>query len=275
MRRVLMVLVLVSLSGSAFAWGNPGHEIIARVAQDRLSNGVEDKVIALLRSCDPARTNMVEVATLPDDFRNHEGAQITRSWHFVNIDIANADYLESRDCPLGDCVVRRIDRAVEMLRNDEEQFTRCERKDALIYLIHFVGDLHQPFHCGFGRFADRTRDRGGNSVQVRLGQSATTTNLHSAWDGLLGQRRTQDQWVTRLEEEIIPSLDPALVSETSTAAWADESHDIAISEHPRPANASIVSKLDQNYLDRNRPVIDERLALAAVRLANLITNALQ
>ncbi|HEX2059297.1 MAG TPA: S1/P1 nuclease [Thermoanaerobaculia bacterium] len=275
MIRVFMVLALVCPALSAFAWGNPGHEIIARVAQARLSANVRSEVLELLRNrdCRPIRRSMAEVSTLPDRFRNQEGGQIGRSWHFVNIDIAHTDYAQERDCPLGDCVIRRVDRAAEMLRNDEDQFSDCERKDALIYIIHFVGDLHQPFHCGFGRFQNGDRDRGGNSVQVTIG--GERTNLHSAWDGLLLDDRTQDEWIAHLQDEVIPALDQDLANETSVAAWADESHDVARTEHPRPPRRNVVSELDANYVEKNRPVVEQRLALAAVRLAKLITRSLQ
>jgi hypothetical protein len=282
MKRIALLVLGICLfvSQAAFAWGNRGHELIAHVAQRRLSTTVERRALDLLRSSNrcpatPSRRNLAQVATLPDEFRNREGGQITRSWHFVNIDVAHPDYSEARDCPLGDCVIRRIERATEMLRDEHDQFTDCERKDALIYLIHFVGDLHQPFHCGFGRFANSTADRGGNSVRVRIGNQST--NLHSAWDGTLIelQNRTDDQWAGHLIDEVIPSLDPQLAAETSVAAWADESHDIARTEHPRPANEDDVTTLDDDYLQKNSTVVEQRLALAAVRLANLITAALR
>jgi len=271
--RVLFVTLLTAAAMPlpAFAWGNPGHEIIARVAQNRLSTAARNRALALLRSdpdcrATPATRNFAQVAALPDAFRNPEGGQVTRDWHFVNIDIANPAYVESRDCPSGDCVIRRVDRMVEML-NDSSR-SRCQRKDALIYLIHFVGDLHQPFHCGFGHLANGEPDRGANSVNVTIRNRRN--NLHSVWDSTLIdlQGRTITTWVNHIANDVIPGLDSADVAETRVAEWANESHRVAIDKHV--TNDTV---LDQDYIDDSTPIIDERLALAAVRLANLVEAA--
>lgn len=275
MRKHTMLLVLVfavSIPVPAFAWGNVGHEIIGSVAQRRLSTPARNRALALLRSdtgcpASPATRNFGQVATLPDDFRNREGGQVTRDWHFVNIDIANPAYVESRDCPSGDCVNRRIDRMVEML-NDPSK-SRCQKKDALIYLTHFVGDLHQPFHCGFGRLPNGAPDLGGNLVDVIINNRRN--NLHSVWDSTLIslQGRNNDAWVNHIANDVIPTLDAGKLAELRSAEWVNESHRIAIDQHVADGTT-----LDQDYIDESTPIIDEQLALAAVRLANLVEEAL-
>src|SRR5262245_63511945 len=158
---VLLVLVLPSLlSTSALAWGPRGHRLVGMIAERRLSEtapAVLTRARTLLRTTNAPDTNceataparsFADVANNPDGFRQIELALVTRDWHFVNIDIANPTYDQERDCANGDCVVRRIERMREILGDRSRQ--ACDRESALIYLIHFMGDLHQPFHTGFG-----------------------------------------------------------------------------------------------------------------------------
>src|SRR5688572_26017969 len=240
MKRCGLLLILMAISQSAFAWGAQGHRIVGQIAEKRLEQTSPEtlqRAKDFLRAnnnnrdcapCDDPRT-FAAVASDADDFRQIELALVTRDWHFVNIDIAHETYDENRDCPNGDCVVRRIDRMVEILRDPGRN--NCDRESALIYLIHFMGDMHQPFHTGFGRLPNGEPDRGGNSVKLTF--DGRDTNLHSIWDsGMIEkQGRNDSQWVARLMNETLAGRDPATLAAGTPTSWLNESHQKARELH--------------------------------------------
>lgn len=265
-KHALLALVAVSLlvPDSAFAWGNQGHQLIGRVAERRLSQKARAEVRRLLNN-----RSLRNVAIIPDGFRDVELLRVTADWHFVNIDIANPTYDESRDCPSGDCVVRRIGRMVELLGDDTRQDTH--RADALIFLVHFVGDLHQPFHAGFGRTPDGEPDRGANNQTVIIDD--VERKLHSVWDTSLVIRRgfNEDARFNRMINQTIPALDPDLAAVDDVEEWTNESHRIAQEMH-RKTKANLNE--EEGYIEKGEKIVEERMALAAVRLARMIENAL-
>lgn len=279
MKKCGLLLVVLAVSQPVFGWGAQGHRVVAQVAEARLkqtSPAALEKAQEFLRAnnnnrdcapCDDARA-FSAVANAPDDFRQIELALVTRDWHFVNIDIANPKYDESRDCPNGDCVIRRIDRMVEILRDSKRN--NCDRESALIYLIHLVGDMHQPFHTGFGHLPNGDPDLGGN--RVRLTFNGRETNLHSLWDsGIIEkQGRSDGQWVTLLMSTTLNGRDPSTLAAGSTMDWLDQSHELAIQFHTtnKPFD-------ETTYPAEALPVIEERILRAGLRLARLIEEAVK
>ena len=278
MKRCGLLLILVVTAQTALGWGAQGHKVVGAVAEKRLaqtSPNALKRAQDLLRSnnnsrdcapCDDARS-FAFVSSDPDDFRQIELALVTRDWHFVNIEITHPTYEQDRDCPNGDCVVRRIDRMVEVLGSRTR--SNCERESALIYLIHFMGDMHQPFHTGFGRLNDGRPDLGGNLVKLNF--EGQDTNLHSLWDSRIieKQGRPDGQWVNRLLTTTLNGRAPETLARGTTTDWLNESHVLAQKFHTinKPFNA--------DYVKDALPVIEERMLLAGLRLARLIEDALK
>ena len=261
-RRVSLALLVVCLvAANAFAWGNSGHRITARLAQDRLSTEANQQVRQIL-----GQQFLSNIASLPDDWRNNDGARLTAGWHFVNTSIDDPSYDRARDCAGNQCVVEQIE-SMRVLLADESQ-SAATRREALIYLVHFIGDLHQPFHTGSG-IVDGQPDRGGNRINVRLGDRQT--NLHSAWDsGILELRQLNvADYVEHLEDEIVPGLDVAAIEGGAVADWATESHQIAQQQRVEDDTT-----LSDDYIEAAQGIIDQRLARGAIRLAKVIEDAL-
>src|SRR5215469_1378791 len=152
----------------ALAWAPEGHEVIARIAADNLSPAAHLRISQLLGGDAPDL--MVLDSNWADEIRADRPQ--TTNWHFVNIEIGSKGYDPRRDCPRDDCVVAQINRDVSVLRDPKAPHPA--KIEALRFLIHFVGDLHQPLHA-----ADR-HDKGGNSLTVFL--NGRRTNLHRVWD---------------------------------------------------------------------------------------------
>jgi nuclease S1 len=253
MRRILAAQVCVGvMTATGSAWGTTGHQIIAELAQRKLSAVAQAQVTNLLHGA-----TLASVASWADDVRISRPE--TARWHFVDIPREATHYDAQRDCApeaQGDCVIAAIERFGRVLA--DRQRPESERADALKFLVHFVGDLHQPLHC------IDDHDRGGNAVQVTLfGQP---TNLHAVWDsGLIGHAGlTVAAYVARLEAvDVDASGTPIL--------WAEEAHRAAI-DHAYVIPAD--HHLDDTYYAANRPVLDVQLSRGGTRLATLLNEIL-
>jgi hypothetical protein len=199
----------------------------------------------------------------------------TYNWHFVDIPLESAAYDEARDCaptPKGDCVVAAINRCVEVLRN--QAATGPERVQALMFLVHFVGDVHQPLHSSEGRTASGGRDRGGNLIPVDF--YGSPSNLHRVWDSGLLEHAGEGQAALVEELGLLAStFPPETFTRASASAWATQTHQEArlhtYGELPRDF-ATTPPDLGDAYEDAELPTLKRQLALAGYRLA-LVLNA--
>jgi nuclease S1 len=248
----LFCLLLGLSAGSVFAWGGTGHRLIAESAERQLSPTARAEVNRLL-ALEPGAT-LASISTWADEHRSPSTAR----WHYVNLPRdAGCTYSAPRDCPEGACVVGAIERQAALLASTGPDAGRLQ---ALRYLTHLVGDVHQPLHAAF------TDDRGGNLYQVRfLGRG---TNLHAVWDsGLLDA----------VGIEALNLKAPAPVDKApgqgagSPALWAEESCRVATGLGFYPA----VHTLPPDYVQRMTPILVERLALASQRLAAVLNQAVE
>jgi hypothetical protein len=273
MRRTAAVAVIAAAillsSARPFAWGASGHHIVARIALTRLTAETQRAVTTIL-----GEEDFVTVATWADEVRTARPE--TYNWHFVDILYGNATYSPERDCPpteKGDCVIAEIERARQTLR-DTAQPAR-QRSEALKYLIHFVGDMHQPLH------STDNHDRGGNDVHVQ-GDAGRATNLHAMWDSGIIQRRglTENAYAQFLIEDLLAHPLPASEDRVAVIRWAEDAHKVGVADvyhYPEfvvGANPASPINLDDAYVKRAKDVIDRQLQLAGVHLAALLNGAI-
>jgi hypothetical protein len=209
---------------------------------------------------------MVRASTWADEIRPSH--RETSHWHYVDIPIGSAGYDAARDCPNDDCVVAQIDRDEKVIA--DKQLIPSVRTEALMFLIHFVGDLHQPLH------ASDNQDRGGNEVRVTL--QGRYTNLHSVWDTAVVDALGDDprSIAQALESEITPAQ-KRLWQAGTTAAWANESFKVASSQiyakllGSGPTGELIV--LPDDYATAQERTVRTRLEEAGTRLAWVLNSA--
>jgi len=254
---LLSLVVLLSLPMAASAWSASGHRLVAALAAGELDPRARAQVAELLQGeQDPT---LPGIAAWADQLRENDPDLGKRSarWHYVNLPEGRCSYLASRDCRNGDCVVEAIRRQIAIL--SDRSRPRAERAQALKFVVHFVGDVHQPLHAGFGR------DCGGNDVQVNL--EGKGSNLHSLWDRLLPESSGLDEaaHLAHLRKGPRPRSRQGTVED-----WARESCRIVSSPGFYPASA----KIEPAYLERWRPVADARMRLAGKRLAHVLNEAL-
>jgi len=266
---VLIFAVTLLSKIDLIAWGAQGHRVVGLVAADRLSPAAKKNVAWLLDG-----QSLADVANWADTLT---GEQVqTAPWHYVNIPHETPIYDRERDCPSQpgvkpgarndrwrDCAVDRIAYWEERLGNAE--LDRADRATALKFVVHFIGDLHQPLHAS-GVAA------GGNNIKVRVfGQEDCGNdpakpfpcNLHSVWDSrLISRKNVDDQAYLAELKKLIASRNFGSQPAGTPAQWANESVKLAIN-----AIVNEGDNIDETYYRRNITVIDERIALGGVRLA--------
>jgi hypothetical protein len=251
-------LLLLFFPVLAFAWGPTGHRIVAELAEQRLSPKALAETKRLLATS--GQSTLADVASWADDVRSdpkqRQLARATSKMHFINFTNASCHYDPARDCPNGQCVVGGIEKYAAILR-DRSRPDR-ERAEALRFIVHFVGDVHQPLHAGY------RKDRGGNDYQIQL--DGKGTNLHSIWDSpvLASRKLGWKKYAQALR------LKPGEKAKGNAREWAEESCRITRDGGLYPRG----HKLDKRYLDKMRPVAEKRVRLAALRLAKLLNDSL-
>jgi hypothetical protein len=239
------------------AWGPEGHIVVAKIAAARLTPSAKAGVKTLL-----GRRSLDSVANYADQIRPQRPA--TYNWHFVDIPKDATDYDPDRDCkasPKGDCVIAELARAQKDLKN--RNLSKTKRAEALKFIVHFVGDLHQPLHCS------DNNDKGGNDVSVKfLGR---TSNLHRVWDSgiITDGHPVAADYVEELDDWL-DSQDTATIEKGTVIEWALASHQLAKDD---AYNIPADHDLDATYEDANQPVIDQQLAFAGLRLAAILNAA--
>jgi hypothetical protein len=218
----------ILFNGQSRAWGPEGYAMIAEIAEIRLANSpVLDQIKQVLAADDSHAKHLDQIASWADAVR--PARPETQNWHFVDIPLDAADYDAGRDCKQtdkGDCVIAAIQRSVAVLR-DRNADSKA-RVEALKFIVHFVGDIHQPLHTvnDCSKFPPPECDRGGNKVKVRF-REHHSDNFHSVWDGGM----IEDELQLTLGDHFQPNLTATFaeakklengISDTDAKAWAPQ-----------------------------------------------------
>ena len=261
-----LAVLLAGAPAPARAWGKPAHRLVAGVAEARLRPGARAEVARLL-ALDGA-THLAEVSAWADEVRAAGGAQSrdTRRWHFVNFGGPGCEYAPARDCPDGDCIVAAINR--QYLRLADRRLPEAERAEALKWLVHLVGDVHQPLH------ATPRALRGGLDFQVEW--RGKGRNLHLFWDlsvldrALEASALDEAGYLRQLQAQPPLPADRTQASDRAAADWAQESCRLIAAESLQPPRHA----LGDDYPDAHRARLDAQLRRAGARLAGMLNSAL-
>jgi len=258
-RLAIALLAAACVGSSCLAWGEDGHRIVGALAMERLSPEARASVIELLGNDDLATAGL-----WADQIRGDASWDWAKPLHYVNLPRDGSVFDAARDCPEGQCVVAAIPRFLAVAAVTSRPI--AERRDALRFAIHFIGDLHQPLHAGY------KDDLGGNRIQVTA-FGDIRTNLHALWDSVLIRDRIAGDWqalAQSLRGAITPALAAEWASQADAAAWANESACITrVIYLELPADA----KVGADYARSNMPTVERRLSMAGVRLAHAINAA--
>lgn len=312
MRRLLWICLFAPLlPSSAFGWGCDGHQIVALIARAHLTPATSAAVDDLLRTApiDPALSRyckspddlMADSSTWADDVRNQAK---TGLWHYVDIprSVTARTSLNPWCPPVGPtadgksqngCVTTALEFQLAILRDKSRPVG--DRANALRYVIHFVGDSHQPLH------AIDNYDQGGNCTTVKFKDDDRPSNLHSIWDSrfiqlkMTADKLTDTTYAAALNSrfaEKYAAMASAPVDDPATWSWETNEFarsvvygnldpSIPIEAGPETACATEREKVQalnivigDAYIAKATPVVDERLATAGFRLARLLNASL-
>ena len=266
-RVTALALCLLALAPPTYAWGPKGHRIVAIVAEAHLTTAAKQAIQDLLDTeTDPRVTSLADAAIWPDLIKRDRPE--TKPWHFVDILVSapgavNNKYDQARDCADGECIVPKIAEFRATLKDPSASMTA--RLEALKFISHFIGDLHQPLHC-----ADK-HDRGGNDVDVKF--FGKRMNLHSLWDtGIIEHAGLDEQsFATELLESIDAEKIPTIQA-GEVVDWTNASHALA-KNHAYKLPAGSLKLLGQNYYNSNADIVDTQLTKAGLRLARILNES--
>jgi hypothetical protein len=249
---LLALFALLAAPPRAAAWGATGHRVVGAIAQRHLAPETARAVAELLGS-----ETLAEASTWADFIRSDPAWRHADSWHWVTLPDGQG-YEETEKNPQGD-LLEALVRFETTLRDRAAPVER--RREALRFLVHLVGDLHQPLHVGRGD------DRGGNQVLVTW--FGEPTDLHTVWDSkiIASEELSYTEWVAFLDR--LPLVQQNLWRCGNYLSWAEESRQL------RPLVYDLGDRwLSWDYRYRAIPVVRERLLQAGLRLAVVLDRAL-
>ena len=253
-RNCLTLLLAGFVIFNAQAWGVLGHRTVARIAENHLTPKAKREVATLL-----ADETLPLVSTFPDEIRPYSAFRYTAPWHYLDTTpkLPYPQYVSTIDTMKQANAYRAIQQMRQQLQNAGKP--RADRLFALKFLVHLVGDIHQPMHAGH---AD---DQGGNKVLVKF--QGKDLNLHSLWDSTL----LDYEGLTYPElAQAYDHASPAQVREwqqTPVATWLFESYQLS---EPLYAEAAQNSSFDYTYYPTHAALLHQRILQAGIRLAGLL-----
>jgi hypothetical protein len=249
----LFSLCLIGLSVVLISWGFKGHRAIAAIAQKHLTSNTAYVVSSYLKG-----EGMAYVATWADENKNGN----TAPWHFFNLPLGlTRGQFVKLVTESDNNVYSAILKAEASLK--DKNLTADQKNEALKYLIHLIGDAHQPMHIS------RKEDKGGNTIQIRFDKKGT--NLHSLWDSKLIDHEGLS------EAEIVKTYDMATLAEIkqwqadSPMEWIWESYQISSELYTQVKPGQ---QIDEVYYQKYLPVLRKRVNQAGIRLAGELNKLL-
>lgn len=280
MKSFVFSVMFIFASNFLFAWGQNGHRITAQICYDNLSDAARKKVDAAL-----GNDFLTQVATWPDYIRSEKKWDFAKNWHFITVDpgtTAEEVLAKVKDNGKIDNVIEAIELMKKILEGDKASINFFEdlmkendvtalnnstEATAIAFLIHFIGDVHQPLHVG------KSDDFGGNSVKVLWFDEPS--NLHSVWDeGLIQQEQLSftefAEFVHKHSVSEKEGWETASITE-----WADESvahrNDIYARMDTNldgyPDKVYGLPNMSYQYQHDFLPVIEDRLGAGGYRAA--------
>ncbi|HEY6273763.1 MAG TPA: S1/P1 nuclease [Terriglobales bacterium] len=258
-RTATIWFALAAAPSLAFGWGHEGHQVVALIAGHNMTPAALERAKAILGGA-----SLEDVASWADDYR-HDHPE-TGPWHYIDIPLADSKIDMARECPDGQCVIGQTEHFLTVLKDPAAD--PATKAKALKFVIHFVGDLHQPLHD------EDNGDKGGNERHVIF--DGRPDNLHWVWDtGLLEDiGRNPEELAAELEAKITPQ-DRAEWMKGSMEDWVLEGHRLAQRVAYGDLGSENPASITPAYERQADPVIETQLEKAGVRLAYLLNDALK
>lgn len=282
MRRCVLTLLICLFAPTAQAWNAAGHRLVAEIAWRQMSTATQAQISNVLRQhpdyprwIEKARSTapaalFAEASTWPDSIRNDprydDEPSATpspaiaglfdqarhKNWHYVDLNTQGKAVAGELD--------RQIERLSHVLRSTRDA---AEMSYALPWLLHLLGDIHQPLHVG------HAEDEGGNQFAIEnpFKPRQPFGNLHSFWDDLPGPSGLRGQRLAKRASELLASQ-PA-PRQGNVALWRQESRQLLAEAYP-PTAGSLLPIITEEFLQHAQAIADRRIVAAGYRLGHLL-----
>lgn len=249
-------VILVGLGIIFASWGYTGHRTIGQLAENHLTPAAKSAIKDLLGD-----TSIADACTWADDARRDPQFKATANWHFLNLPLGLSfkDFKAMIDTIGDDNVYNALRKAENQLA--DKNTPKQQQVYALKFILHLVGDLHQPMHIS------RAEDKGGNTIQ--LNYEGKGTNLHSLWDTKLLEHESADYKGLALKYDNISAQDIKQWQKDPLVQWLWESYQIS-SQLYAEVDAMGKQVIDDTYYQKYQPVVQKRIQQAAIRLAGVL-----
>jgi S1/P1 Nuclease len=257
MRKIIVpTLVAFVLSVALLSWGVTGHRTIGMIAAGHLSPKAKAAVHELIGD-----TTLAEISTWADEVRSQPAYRNTAPWHYINLPLGLGftDFEAKVKGMTQENVYSALRQQERILGSTSS--TRAQKVEALKFIVHFVGDLHQPMHVS------REEDKGGNTIQ--LNYDGNGTNLHALWDSKLidHQGLTYEEMAAKYDHAT-----PAQIKQWQSdplIQWIWESYQ-ASSKLYEEVDSMKSRAIDDGYYQAHIAIVEDRIEKAGIRLAGVL-----
>ena len=257
--RTFLLASTLLITQYAFSWGVTGHRVIGEIAQDHLTKKAKKELRKLI-----GKETLAWWANWPDFIKSDSTWNHASPWHYVDLPghMEREKFIEELKKLPGKNLYTQVPAMLTELK--DKSLPVEKRREALYFLIHLIGDLHQPLHVG------RDEDAGGNKIVVYWFDKKT--NLHTLWDSMLieFQQYSYTEYAKLLniaDENRVKAWQSGSMEE-----WFYESHVMSDSIYDATPNES---KLSYKYNYQFQKIVEEQLLKGGVRLAALLNQAFE
>ena len=253
---LLITISILGISIVMLSWGVVGHHAVGKIAEDHLTPNAKAAVKDLLGA-----ETLADVSSWADEVRGESEYRSTGSWHYINVPLGLnfTDFQKMVEGMSEKNVITALEEQEKVVI--DRTAPREKRVDALKFIVHFVGDVHQPMHVS------RAEDKGGNTIQ--LNYDGKGTNLHSLWDSKLIEHEGGDY---QQVAERVDHATPAQIKQWQSdpmIKWAWESYQISTKLYAE-VDAMKSRSIDDSYYTSHIGIIHDRLEMAGIRLAGVL-----
>ncbi len=249
--RGFALLILFQVHTCVFGWGRTGHRAIGYIAEKHLTPKAKARISVILSG-----RSLAYVGSWMDEIKSDPKYDYTHPWHYCTI--PDGMTYEQAGTPAEGDVIVTVERLIKELKAGQFSPEDIDEATALKFLIHLVGDAHQPLHTGNGK------DRGGNEVRVKW--FWYSSNLHRVWDEDMIDHQKWSAYEMAVEFDVVP---PGMIRKwqnSDVRQWTEESMKYRNQIYDIPPD----HKLGWDYEYKNWPVVELRILQAGIRLAGVL-----
>lgn len=250
---ILLLLFFNQIQGKESPyWGSTGHRTIGKIAESHITKKAKKQIDNLLQG-----QGLAFVSTYGDDIKSDDQYKKFYDWHFVNFPF-DTTYEDSEKSPKGD-IVAGINYCIKVLKDPGS--SNQDKVFYLKFLVHLVGDLHQPLHVG------RSEDKGGNDIKVQWHYK--NSNLHRVWDSDMIESWNMSYTELANNAKILSKEQVSAIEKGTLMDWTYESQALAKKVY---ASAEMDEKLGYKYSYEHFDLARSQLQKSGIRLAKILND---